>query len=288
MHQAGPAVSTTRAVRTLSAAACLLLAWPARSQGVLAAAAAPPASAKQIVAELVANEDSASRNRGHYMYLSQERSDRTGGHLWTEKVVETTAGVVRMLLAEDGQPLSPQRIARERGRLAAIVADPAAFARKSQGQKDDEEQARRMESLVAKAFLFSSVRRQDGYLRIDFWPNPAYKTQSFEERLMHSVTGTLLIDPKAMRLHSMEGRLPQDVSFGFGILARIHAGSGFSATRDHPGVPEWKTTEYDTNFSGRILFFKSIVRNAHAVHSNFVRVPSDLTVAQAVAMVEQP
>jgi len=282
------AVATARTALLLCAAAlCLLLQWPSPNLCAATTASQPPASASQIVATLLANEVAASLHRDHYMYLSQERSNRTGGHLWTEKVVETSAGTLRLLIAEDGKPLSPQRIVLERARLAAIAADPAAFARKSQGQKDDEEHARQMEPLVAKAFLFSDAGEESGYLRIDFRPNPNYKTQSIEERLMHGISGTLLIDPQAMRLRHMEGRLPQDVSIGFGILAKIRTGSNFSATRDRPGVPEWKTTAYDTNFSGRILFFKSIVRNAHAEHSNFVPVPNDLSLAQAVAMVEQ-
>jgi hypothetical protein len=291
LRQPGPAAAASRlkAVRfvTILSALCLLSACS--SQCARAASDLPPerTSAKQIVATLLANEDAASRHRDHYMYLSQERSDRTGGHLWTEKVVETSAGMIRMLIAEDSKPLSPERLARERARLAAIVADPETIAKKSQSRNDDENHARQMESLVGRAFNFSGVRDEDGYLRIDFTPNPEFKTGSFEERVMHGIAGTLLIDPHTMRLHRMEGRLMQDVSLGFGILAKIRAGSGFDAVRDHPGVPEWKTTEYDTSFSGRILFFKSLVWNAHAVHSDFVRVPSDISVAQAVAIVEK-
>ena len=245
------------------------------------------ASAKKTVATLLANEDAASRHRDRYMYLSQERSDRTGGHLWTEKVVETSAGIVRRLVAEDGKPLGGERAVRERARLAAIAADPQGFARRSQSRKDDEDHARQMEYLVGRAFNFSRVTDEDGYLRIDFTPNPDFKSEGFEQRVMHNIAGTLLIDPHTMRLHRMEGRLLQDVTLGFGILARIRAGSGFDTTRDHPGVQDWKTTEYDTSFSGRILFFKSLAWNSHAVHSDFVRVPNGISVAEAVAMVEK-
>jgi len=291
MRRAAPFASEIRSMpmryATAGSTICLLFVLPSRCACAASDVPQERSSARQIVATLLANEDAASRLRGRYMYLSQERSDRTGGHLWTEKVVETSAGVIRMLIAEDGEPLSAERIAQERRRLADIVADPAAFARKSHAREDDEEHAREMESLVAKVFNFSDARAEDGYLRIDFAPNPEYKTQSFEERVMHGISGTLLIDPQTMRLHRLEGHLPQDVSIGFGLLAKFRAGSGFAATRDQPGVPEWKTTEYNTNFNGRILFFKSIVRNARAFHSNFVRVPYDISVAQAVAMVDR-
>ena len=291
MQQARAAVAPIRPVPIERVAAWsalgLLLAWSSHCASAATNVPQERASAKQIVATLLANEDAASRHRDHYMFLSQERSDRTGGHLWTEKVVETNAGVVRMLLSEDGKPLSPERQARERDRLAAIATDPEAFARRSQAQRDDVDYARRMEFLVGRAFNFSDARDEDGYLRIDFTPNPNFRTQSFVERVMHGMSGTLLIDPKTMRLHRLEGRLLEDVSLGWGILAKIRAGSRFGVTRDHPGVPGWKMTEYDTDFSGRILFFKSIVLNSHAVHSEFVRVPDDMSVAQAVALVEK-
>jgi hypothetical protein len=246
-----------------------------------------PGSAKQMVATVMSNEVVAGQHRDHYAYISKERSDRTGGHLWTEKVVETNAGKVRFLLDEDGHPLSPERVAQERGRLAAIVADPDAFAKKSQVTKDDEAHARQMLQLAPKAFLFDTPRQDGAFLRIDFKPNPDYATQSMEERVLHAMSGSMLIDPEAMRLHRIEGRLPMDVSIGFGLLATIHAGSSFSTTRDRLGQPDWKTISLDTAINGKAIFFKSIARNEHAEHSDFVRVSNDLTVTQAVAMAEQ-
>ncbi|HEY4380957.1 MAG TPA: hypothetical protein VGN01_11465 [Acidobacteriaceae bacterium] len=244
-------------------------------------------SARQIVATVMSNEEMAGFKRDHYAYISKERSDRTGGHLWMEKVVETNAGKVRFLLAEDGKPLSPDRIGQERGRLAAIVADPDAFVKKSQTVKDDEAHARKLLQLAPRAFLFDTPRGEGGFLRIDYRPNPDYTTQSIEERVLHAMSGSMLIDSQAMRLHHIEGRLPEDVSIGFGLLATIHAGSSFSTTRDRLGEPDWKTTQVDTAINGRAIFFKSIARNEHAEHSDFVRVPNDLTVVQAIALAEQ-
>ena len=76
---------------------------------------------------MVVHEDYEAAHRTHYMYLSKERSDRTGGHLWTEKVVETTDGKLRMLVAEDDVPLSDDRMAAEKARLAEIAAKPGEF-----------------------------------------------------------------------------------------------------------------------------------------------------------------
>jgi hypothetical protein len=280
-----------RAIVWTAAAACVLcgsLAAPRATVHAATAAASPAPTASQMVTAMLDNELAAGEHKDHYVYLSQERSDRTGGHTWTEKVVETNAGKIRFLLAEDGQPLSPARVAQERGRLAQIVADPDGFARKSQAVKDDELHARQLLGLLPRAFLFSDARGEGPYIRIDFKPNPDYQTQTMEERVLHAASGTMLIDPRAMRLHQIEGRLPQDVSIGFGLLATFRAGSNFATTRDSFGQPDWKTTQMDTDINGRAIFFKSIARKEHAEHGSFVRVDNNLTIAQAVALAEQP
>jgi hypothetical protein len=288
---AQPTDTRTAAVRLLAAgsALCLIgaLVWPLHR---VRAADVPRTSdaALQIVTTMMNNENTAALHKDHYCYISNERSDRTGGHLWTERVVETNVGKIRMLLAEDGQPLSPERIAEERGRLAQIVADPSAFIKKSQTTKDDEAHARQMLTLATRAFLFDDPRPDGSFLRIDYRPNPDYETQSMEERVLHGMTGTILVDPQTVRLHRIDGHLPTDISLGFGFIATVRAGSSFSTTRDRLGQPDWKTTQLDTAINGRIIFFKSIAKNEHAEHFDFVRVPNDLTVTQAVARVEQP
>jgi hypothetical protein len=273
-----------------SSAFCLMLV--SHISGVSASSTMPqePGSTKQIVTTMLANEDIAVRRKDHYAYLSKERSDRTGGHLWTEKVVETNAGKVHMLLAEDGLPLSSQRSAQERGRLAAIVADPASFQRREQTLKSDETHAKQMLSLLPKAFILSNLREQGGELRIDFSPDPSYTPQSMEERVLHGMSGTLLIDAKTLRLHHIDGRLPEDVSIGYGLLATIRAGSSFATTRDpvaNTTAFEWKTASIDTNINGKAILFKSIAKKQHTERSNYAQVPNDLSVAQAVAIAEQ-
>lgn len=250
----------------------------------LAQVVTPP---KEMVATLIQHERAASEHRGLYEYLSRERSERTGGHLWTEKVAETRSGKVRMLIAEDGVPLSPDRVSRERGRLAEIVADPEGFAKKEQALKNDEEKAKQMLELLPKAFLFENARRDGGYERIDFRPNPEYQAQNLEERVLHEMTGSMLIDAKVVRLHRLEGVLPQDVSIGFGILATIHAGSRFATERAPTTSGEWKTTLIDTDINGRAIFFKAISRRQHSEHGEFHEIPGDTTVVQAVALVER-
>ncbi len=252
--------------------------------GAAVAQMAPPS---ETVATLMQHERSATEHRGLYTYVSKERSERTGGRLWTERVAETRVGKVRFLLAEDGVPLSPERVAQERGRLAGIVADPGAFAKKEEALRNDEAKAKQMLELLPKAFLFENARMEGAYERIDYKSNPAYAPQNLEERVLHGMVGSMLVEPKTVRLRRLEGRLPEDVSIGFGLLATIHAGSRFVTERAPQASVEWKTTLIDTDINGRAIFFKAISRQQHSEHSDFREIPGDTSVAQAVAIVEQ-
>jgi hypothetical protein len=244
-------------------------------------------STNDLITAMLVNENFEASHRSHYMYLSKEKSDRTNGHLWTEKVVETTFGKLRMLIAEDGKPLAKDRAAAEKARLGEIAAHPDKFQRQELGRKSDEDHAKEMLNLLPKAFLFENERLEGEFVRIDFIPNPSYQPQSMEEKILHEVVGSMLLDRKDARLHLLEGHLPQDVNIGFGLLATIHAGSNFSTTRSLVPGNEWKTATIDTDINGKALFFKSISRNEHAEHSDFEQVPMDVTLTQAFELLEK-
>jgi hypothetical protein len=239
-------------------------------------------STQDLIEAMVVHEDYEAEHRAHYMYLSKERSDRTDGHLWTEKIIETTTGKLRMLIAEDGVPLSQDRTAAEKARLAEIAANPDAFQKRELARRNDEQHAKEMLDLLPKAFLFVSEHPEGDFVRIDFKPNPDYLPQSMEERVLHGMAGSMLVDRQEARLHLLEGRLPQDVNIGFGLLATIHAGSNFSTVRG--SVPG---TMIDTDINGRAIFFKSVGKKEHTEHSDFKQVRMNLTVQQALEMLEK-
>jgi hypothetical protein len=248
-------------------------------------AALPAQSPQELIQQMVSHEDDAALHRQHFAYTATERSERTGNHLWKERIAETTAGKLRFLLEEDGHPLSPDRVAQERGRLAAIVADPSAFTAAEHAKKNDEDKAKAMLDLLPRAFLVDNPRREGDLTLIDFHPNPAYQTQSTEEKVLHGMSGTVAID-KSERLHTIKASLPKDVSVGFG-LATIHAGSSFATTRDQVVEGQWKTVQVDTAINGKAILFKSLGKNEHVERTDFKLLPYDLSVKDAVALIEQ-
>ncbi len=242
---------------------------------------------RQLIESVVAHENEASAHRGRYVYMSEERSDRTNGHLWRERVAETDWGKVRYLQAEDGQPLSGDRLAAEKARLAGDAQNPESFKQKEAARGEDEQHAREMMKLLPKAFLFDPPNPDGQYLRIAYKPNPDFSPGSLEERVLHSMVGSVLIDPKLMRTREIEGRLPQDVSIGFGFLATVKAGSNFSTTREHLEGVDWKTETLHTDINGKAMFLKTIARKQEGRHWDFKKIADGMSVADAVKLVEQ-
>lgn len=241
---------------------------------------------KTLIAVVAARETEATNHRGRYMYLSVERSERTGGHEWTERVAETAWGKVRYLIAEDGKPLTGDRLAAERARIEDEGKNPEIFKHEEAGKMEDEQHAREMMTLLPKAFLFEQPQPEGDYLRVRYKPNPTYQPNGMEERVLHGMSGSVMVDAKLIRTHALDGTMPQDVNIGFGILATIHAGSNFSTVRDHIEGYDWKTVAVHTDINGKALFLKTVARKQEATHAEFKKIPDGITVADAVRMVE--
>ncbi|MBB5319228.1 hypothetical protein [Tunturibacter empetritectus] len=244
-------------------------------------------SLSNVVRSVVSAEREASSQRPPFLYTSIETSDRTKGHVWTERVADIWEGRLRYLIAEDGHPLSASRRAEEIARIRSIAADPSSLRNSRQEQQSDENRARQMIDLLPRAFVFEDGGREGDWVRINYKPNPNYVPQTFEERALHGMKGTLIADSRSRRLHQLSGALDDDVSFGYGLLGTIHRGTNFTTTRDLVGPNVWKTTVLDVKIDGRIAFFKTIGRRQHSIHRDFQALPLDISLPQAVALLLQ-
>jgi hypothetical protein len=238
----------------------------------------------QVVTAMVQNEKKTRGNRTFFHYISEERSARTGGHLWKEKVVETPDGLLRRLIAEDGKPLAPNRAAAEDRRIAALVADPSILRNANVDRRADEERIGRLLDILPKAFLFATDGMEGDCVRITFRPNPAFTPSSYDERVVHGLAGTVLVRMPAERLCRIEGHLVDRISFGFGLLGHIEKDSNFSVIRVGVTPTDWKSAHINVHVDGRILLLKSISRDEVATHADHQALPPHLSLAQAAAL----
>ena len=90
-------------------------------------------------------------------------------------------------------------------------------------------------------------------MRIVFRPNPAFTPSSYDERVVHGLGGTILIRMPAERLCSIEGRLLDRVSFGYGLLGHIDKDSHFHVVRAPVTETDWKNAQIDVHVDGKVL-----------------------------------
>jgi hypothetical protein len=245
----------------------------------------PPLAPTQIVDQMVAAETAARQKRQHFLYRREERSVRTKGHLWDELVVETPEGRMHRLIAVDGKPLSSEEQAAEDKRITYLVNHPADFRREAQGRKDDEARMADLLRELPKLFLLQTAGSEGDCNRITFAPNPQFQEASFQDRIVHAMSGVLLIHTADKRLCGINAHLDHVVEFGFGLLGKVSDQSRFSIVRQEVSPGEWKTTKIRVHVDGSILLMKSVSRDEDASHFGFKLIPPDLTLPQAAALV---
>jgi hypothetical protein len=240
-------------------------------------------TAAQLVSQMADTERVANEETKRLSYLSEERSTRTGGHLWSEKVVETKDGLFRRLIAEDGKPLPPARAKAEEERLTYLVAHPEAFRRLNQNRRDDLLRSKDLFAVISHAYLYEDRGSENGCERIALEPDPNFQPPDYEERVLHAMAGTLLIDSREKRLCGIDAHVEREVDFAFGLLGKVNQGGKFSLTREEVFPQTWRTTHLSVHIDGRLLLMKSISRDEEQVRRDFKEIP-ELSLAQADAM----
>lgn len=273
-----PSMWPIRFASSCSMLACLMLF--AGSMRLIAQQQTPV----QMVSAMVHNEKQAWKQRAFFHYTSLERSTRTGGHLWKENVVETPDGLLRRLVAEDGQPLSADRAAAEDRRIAELAGDPAELRATDAGRRSDEARLGKILDILPKAFLFNADGMQGACVRIAFRPNPAYIPATYDERVIHGLAGTISIRMPERRLCGIDGHLVERINFGFGLLGHLDEGSHFSVTRVPITPTDWKNRHIEVHMNGKMLLFKSISRNQESAHFDAELLSPNLSLAEAAAL----
>ena len=227
----------------------------------------------------------AAKTKKHFLYRRRERSTRTHGHLWEELVIEIPEGRMHRLISIDGHPLTDSQKKTENDRIDYVVRHPAEVSRENQGRKDDEQRSHELLDILPKAMNFVLDGMQDGCIRVAFQPNPAYQEQSYQDRVIHAIAGTLLVHPGDARFCRLDTHLIHPVEFGYGLLGKVSMGSTFSMARQQVLPGQWKTSQMRVHIDGNILMLKSVSRQEDSEHFGFKEVPFNMSVQQSADLI---
>jgi len=261
--------------------------------GVQSLAEHPSMPPVDLVRRTVHNEIRANGDNAKYMF--RDRKETPNGSQ-TKLMVETREAMAGMVVAENDKPLSPDQQKAELARVRRFVQDPAELRRKQKQEQENADRIFRIVKALPDAFLYEYDGTETGkagvgcsgdeLVRLKFRPNPGYDPPSRVEQVLTGMQGVLLIDSQKERIAQIDGILTKEVNFGWGILGHLDRGGHFLVEQGDVGNNHWEISRMGLKFTGKVLFFKTINIQSTELFSNFRPVPSNLTFAQGVDLLE--
>jgi hypothetical protein len=238
-----------------------------------------PADLIKAVIRSELNPSDGSEVRWKYLQVKE-----VDGKQETRQVVETKSGSLDRLITIAGRPLSSGQQRDETERILRLSHNPEEQHKLEQARKKDAEQCDAFFKMVPEAFLFEFAGQSGNVVKLVFKPNPAFQPASREGKVLHEMAGEVWVDAKQQRLVSINGHLVNEVKFAGGLLGHLEKGGQFAVKRTEVAPARWEVTEMAVNMQGKALLFKTISVQQKELHQDFERVPDDLTIADAAAI----
>jgi len=216
--------------------------------------------------------------QSHWMYRLEKAES---GRKQIQKILETKNGSLSQLLSIDGHPLDARQRRKENQRIQRLVSHPDEQRKLQQASNKKAEQGARLFRMLPDVFVFSYASGQGDLVTLNFTPNPTFQPPSLEARVFHAMEGEMTVDIKQERLVELKAHLAEDVKFGFGVLGHMDTGSTFEVGQTEVVPGHWEMTALHVDMKGKALLFKTIGLQVTENHSDFQRVPDDLTLEEA-------
>jgi hypothetical protein len=258
------------------------------AQPIAQPAALTPTQAQALVERALANELKTTEDVSHPMrYVLRKTSPRLST---TKEIFETRDGAVALLMATNGQPLSAADEQKEQARLDALLQNPGLQRHRKQAEDADAGRALKVLRALPSAFVYEYAGPMDTPAgraeRYTFKPNPAFTPPDLETEVLTAMSGEIRIDPARERVTHLEGRLEDDVDFGWGILGRLNKGGWIVVDQAKVCGDAWRTVHFQMSMSGRV-FFRTRLFDTTEDESQYAPLPAGLSYAQAIDSMRQ-
>ncbi|MFZ1143098.1 MAG: hypothetical protein WAN76_28290 [Candidatus Sulfotelmatobacter sp.] len=236
-------------------------------------------SANELARKVVTNELKVqNEDLGHWMYRLEKKDAEKKQ---VQEIVETKDGSLSRLLSTDGRPLDAKQQQKESRRIQRLVSNPGEQRKLQQASNKKAEQGERLFKILPDVFVFGYAGCEGDLIKLSFRPNPNFRPPSIEARVFQNMEGEMTVDSKQERLAAINGHLMENVKFGGGLLGHLDKGGKFEVSQTEVAPGHWEMTVLVVDMKGKVLLFKTINVQETENHSDFHRVPDDLTLAQA-------
>src|SRR5690349_20420002 len=279
-------------LRIAAAVLCLATALSAAARAVGGGQSTRPLPDQQpFLDEVRKRLDTNDQRQSGYMYVQTQRErklDKAGQTTGESvKVLESYPGLPgeprwERVLSVDGRALPPaelEKCDRDRQKRAEEYARRAAKNPAAEGEKQARDRAReqreRAESIddALRIFDIRMLGREpiDGHDTIVFslTPRPGVKPRTRAGGIMRNFSGRAWVSESEYELVRLDVQAIDTVSFGLGVLARLHKGSQASFQRRKVNGEAWLPATASYNISARLGLVAVFRRAATFEYSNY-------------------
>ena len=283
-----PAAWPTAGPLPLISTSIILLALLLSGPEQFGAAANNSTDSNQLVREVIQNEirSQVHETNDNNLWSYRKLTKREGKSQLLE-YCQTKYGTIHRLLAVNGQPLSPSQHQAEAKRVQMLIRSPDALRAARRKESADAQEERRFLGLFPDAFRYQEEGKQGALLKLRFTPNPNFRPSGNEERVLHSLEGTMVVDPKHKRLVSVNGRLMTEVKFWGGLAGHLNPGGTFSVQLENVAPGDWELKLLDVEMNGKALLFKTITVREQDTYSNYTPIPPNTSLVQAAERLQK-
>lgn len=183
----------------------------------------------------------------------------------------------RRLVEKDGRTLDTRELAAEDRKHEKKVADDGSIeelekkrtARLAQSRQREESGVRQVFRIYDIAIAGREMLDGRPAIVVTFKPRPDVEASGRAGRVLKCLAGRAWIDEEDRQLVRVDAELIDNLSFGLGVLARLHKGSRASLLRRKINGEIWLPALARFSGSARLLLFKGLRMDALSEYSDY-------------------
>ena len=213
-----------------------------------------------------------------YMFVERRTEQKVdgGGRVTGEsvKVFEVYPGLpgearYRRLIEENGKPVAREKLAsQDRNRQEDVeeyVSNQASPTRRQKAERDEANTRRRYEAALDDLFRIYDIRlvgrdKVDGHDTIlaTLVPRTNVQPRTDDGKVMRKFKARAWVSESDYELVRVEAEAIEDLSFGLGLLARVHKGTVASYERRKVNNETWLPGKVSWTASGRMFLVRRL------------------------------